>query len=340
MINILKQHLAHYPDMQIQDVAKLLYQSEFGGGHMIADEAGCFSYLQREYAALDSDSLSKQPVVEPIGKGMCRIYLSAINQGLSLSVLNEMFIRSANEKKGSVDGLQEKIDLFLEACLAHECPFSYTDAKHFCEEWKTKGYPALHHSAVYREAYHPSYRVVDESYARVLNLIPRIQLDEGRTFIVAIDGMSGSGKSTLGELLHLNFPSSNLFHMDDFFLRPCQRTPARLAEVGGNVDYERFKEEILDHINDHNGLSYRPYNCQIGQLGAEIHVPWQPLAIIEGSYSQHPYFEDIFHLKVSCKISAEEQKLRILKRNGTQMWQRFEQEWIPKENLYFETFHI
>lgn len=33
--------------------------------------------------------------------------------------------------------------------------------------------------------------------------------------------------------------------MDDFFLRIEQRTPERMTEVGGNVDYERFLETVL-----------------------------------------------------------------------------------------------
>ena len=36
----------------------------------------------------------------------------------------------------------------------------------------------------------------------------------------------------------------NLFHMDDFFLRMEQRTPDRMKETGGNVDYERFYETV------------------------------------------------------------------------------------------------
>ena len=35
MKKILLAHLKQYPQMQLQDVVKLLYQSEFGGGHMI-----------------------------------------------------------------------------------------------------------------------------------------------------------------------------------------------------------------------------------------------------------------------------------------------------------------
>ena len=62
--------------------------------------------------------------------------------------------------------------------------------------------------------------------------------------LAAIDGRCGSGKTTLGEYLKQIF-DCNLFRMDDFFLRMEQRTPERLREVGGNVDYERFEETVL-----------------------------------------------------------------------------------------------
>ena len=61
----------------------------------------------------------------------------------------------------------------------------------------------------------------------------------GRPILVAIDGRCGSGKTTLGEYLKGQL-DCNLFHMDDFFLRMEQRTPDRMKETGGNVDYERF----------------------------------------------------------------------------------------------------
>lgn len=158
--------------------------------------------------------------------------------------------------------------------------------------------------------------------------------------IIAIDGMSGSGKTTLGEFLHKHFSESNLFHMDDYFLQPHQRTEERLSEIGGNVDYERFKSEIIDHLTDQFGLVYRIYNCQTQKLCPHIHIPWNPLVIIEGSYSQHPYFEAPYALRIFCSITFDQQVERIEKRNGTTMLKRFLNEWIPKENLYFKTFSI
>lgn len=159
-------------------------------------------------------------------------------------------------------------------------------------------------------------------------------------YVIAIDGMSGSGKTTLAELLHREFSNSNLFHMDDYFLQPHQRTPKRSEEIGGNVDYERFRDEIILHLEDLDGLYFHTYDCQTLTLSSEIHVTQKPLVIIEGAYSQHPYFGEPYDLRIFCEISEEEQRKRIAKRNGLQMLERFVNEWIPKENLYFKTFCI
>ena len=152
---------------------------------------------------------------------------------------------------------------------------------------------------------------------------------------VAIDGMCGSGKTTLGEVLAEKY-ECNLFHMDDFFLRPEQRMPERYAEPGGNVDYERFQAEVLNHLGDEKGFTYRRFDCHVMKLGAAYSVPWQRLNIIEGAYSCHPYFGDIYGLRFFVEVSAEEQRRRVLARNGEAIYQRFEREWIPMENRYFE----
>ncbi len=174
----------------------------------------------------------------------------------------------------------------------------------------------------------------------VFREIDRVLAASGnRQVIVSIDGMCGSGKTTLAAKIKENY-DCNVFHMDDFFLRPEQRTPERLAEPGGNVDYERFKEEIFDHIADPDGLTYRVYNCKIQAMDGFITVPYKKLNIIEGAYSRHPYFGEPYDLKFVCKIRFEEQLNRIMRRNGPEMLKRFKNEWIPMENRYFETFEI
>lgn len=339
MINVIKEHFKCYPKMEIQDVAKLLYQSEFGGGHMIADAEKSLKRIQEEYNSLNLDEICFLSELEPIGDGMCRIYLSAMANGMKAEVLNQIFVKSANHRTGTVEGLERKLSEFLEACECGELPFDVKEMTTFWNGWKEEGYPAMSHSSTYRETYHPAYRVIEESYGKVYEVIRAVEKAK-RPLVVAIDGMCASGKTTMGNLLQENYPEANLFHVDDYFLQPHQRTEARLSEVGGNLDYERFKEEIIDHLADEEGLNYRPYNCQTQSISDEIHVPWKKLTFVEGAYSHHPYFGEAYDIRVFCEIAREEQEKRILKRNGEEMLKRFKEEWIPKENQYFEVFQI
>lgn len=156
---------------------------------------------------------------------------------------------------------------------------------------------------------------------------------------VAIDGMCGSGKSTLGEALAGKY-GCNLFHTDDFFLRPEQRTKERYAQPGGNVDYERFRAEVLEHLADRGGFAYRRFDCSAMALGGTSEVSWNRLNIVEGAYSCHPYFADVWQLRFFLEVSADTQRERILARNGAEMYRRFAEEWIPLENRYFEFYGI
>ena len=132
-----------------------------------------------------------------------------------------------------------------------------------------------------------------ERFEPVVQAIRKLQkekegLDE--PLIVAIDGRCGSGKTTLGEYLEQVF-DCNLFRMDDFFLRMEQRTPQRLKETGGNVDYERFEETVF------KAVSFRSRQFFISRSAARNGICWRDilflnkkLNIIEGSYSMHPLF--------------------------------------------------
>lgn len=156
--------------------------------------------------------------------------------------------------------------------------------------------------------------------------------------LVAIDGNCTAGKTTLANAL-ADIYDCNVFRMDDFFLRPEQRTPERLAETGGNVDYERFLEEVLLPLKTGKSFSYRPYDCGIRALTGPISVTPKKLNIMEGTYSLHPFFGDIQDLKVFLTITPELQRARILERPAF-LHKRFFEEWIPMEQRYFDGFRI
>lgn len=159
------------------------------------------------------------------------------------------------------------------------------------------------------------------------------------TILVAIDGKCASGKTTLGNYLQEIY-NCNLFHLDDFFLQQHQRTEERLSQVGGNVDYERFQTEVLKPVVKGEDVIYRPYSCMEGRITEEILIKKHRLNIMEGAYSLHPYFNDPYDVKIFMNINEKDQIENIRKRNGEDKLQRFASEWIPKENKYFETFHI
>lgn len=177
-------------------------------------------------------------------------------------------------------------------------------------------------------------------FAELLLAIRQLVADKSRKYIlIAIDGKCASGKSTLGNYLKDEL-DANLFHMDDFFLQKYQRTEERLAEVGGNVDYERFKEEILEPIQLGNAIEYRSFNCANLEIMESIMIESKRINIVEGAYSQHPYFGNPYDLRIFIEIDSENQINNIRKRNGEEKLKNFVERWIPKEEAYFAKFNI
>lgn len=164
-------------------------------------------------------------------------------------------------------------------------------------------------------------------------------LEEKPFVIVSIDGRCCAGKTTLAKLLGEKLPS-NILHMDDFFLRPEQRTEDRLKIPGGNVDYERFFEEVLINVCNNNAYSYRPYDCKTQSLKKPVDILPQPVTIIEGSYSCHPMLREYYDYIIFINTDPKTQMDRVIKRNGRESAKIFKHKWIPMEELYFKTYPI
>lgn len=156
---ILRQHTARYPLMEPTDAVKLIYQNEFAGGHLIRDEDGCRAYLRREFAATPRNP--SIPMWEDIGNGILRIHLAAIEE---TAWLEEAFLRSAREHRGSMDSFLEKLEALRSLTRAGALPFSPADLDAYLREYRALGFPPVSHSPVYREHYHPAYRVILAGY--------------------------------------------------------------------------------------------------------------------------------------------------------------------------------
>lgn len=341
---LLKQYKL-YPKMKLQDLVKLIYQNEFAGGHMIADEVVSLNRLKDEFDSIKNcdqrDKIAPR-IFENIGNGLFRLHLAGlIGSSVQLETVNKFFVNTANLIMGSIESFEEKLNVLRKCSNYGSLPYSTEELESYLMEYRKQGYPPVSHSGVYRKLYSPSYRIIKEEYYSYSELFETIDalMKSGKTVNVAIDGNSGAGKSTLADILG-NVYECNIFHMDDFFLRPELRTEERLKEIGGNVDYVRFKEEVTEGLRSGQGFRYRPYNCQTRSLEEYVLVTPKRLNIIEGVYSMHPTLIDSYNLKVFLGIEPEEQSHRILIRNGEFMHKRFINEWIPLEDLYFEHMQI
>lgn len=338
LLEILRAHSAQYPLMMPCDAVKLIYQNEFGGGHIVENEKASLSYLLSEY---DSARFRKSaPLSEEIGNGYARLYLHP-SQIPYAECINRIFVLSSRRADGKRETFEQKLDVLRDATEHGVFAFGTDELADYLAAYRTAGYPPVSHSAAYRAAYLPAYRVIDARYVRLLPALYAIYdlFLRKRNPVICIEGRAASGKTTAAELL-APVIGAQIVHMDDFFLPPALRTAARYAEDGGNVHYERFRDEVIRGIERGEPFTYRVFDCGVMDYTDVRTVdPSRPI-IIEGAYSMHPYFGDACDLRIFSDISPSLQYARILARNGEDMLHRFETEWIPLEERYLATYDI
>ena len=222
-------YFKNYPETTIQDFMKLLYQSVFGGGHLIMDEEANYHRFLEEYQSLSKPS--KDECFEIISERFVRVHMASLDEKY-LKVFHQLFVKST-ALSGTVEDLEELFHEVEQGILEAWIPFSMTSWKQAVTDYRKQGYPILRHSETFRQIYHPHYRLMDRRYVPWVPVIKKV-MDLDEHAIVAIDGCSGSGKSSLASLLE-EVCDVSLVHMDDFFLQPHQRHEERLNEVGGNI---------------------------------------------------------------------------------------------------------
>ena len=154
---ILIAHAKRYPLMQPTDAVKLIYQNEFGGGHLIRDEEACLNYLRREYASVAKDPTV--PLYEDIGNGINRVNLAAVKPE-DLEQLGKDFIRSAAEHTGTMDSFLRKLDVLRKLTVEGIFSFDSQELENYLFKYRSQSYPIVSHSEAYREEYRPAYRII------------------------------------------------------------------------------------------------------------------------------------------------------------------------------------
>ena len=157
---VLRRHFSLYPAMEPQDAVKLLFQSEFGCAHLIADENRARAFLRAEWEAAPREPAHRR--LDILGGGFVRVHLQPLAED-ELEALSGAFVRSARPC-GSGEGLQLRLETLKNLARAGETPFSAEALETYLESYIASGCPAVHHSEEYRRHYSPAYRVVKREY--------------------------------------------------------------------------------------------------------------------------------------------------------------------------------
>lgn len=325
--------------MEPTDVIKLLYQRAFGGGHLVTDSDAALARLMAEHAELPPSPTCVR--TEPVGGGIARLYLSGI-PAASLLTVNRLFVMGSAAHRGDPAGFQRDLDDVTAEAARGEMPFTAEAWECALAAYRADGCPMVSHSAAYRTAYAPAYRVIPEKFVPLLPLLFTVDAQiaaQGRA-VLALDGMCGSGKSTLAGLLTRLYDAA-LVRMDDFFLPASLRTADRLATPGGNIHHERFCDEVLPHLGRDIPFTYRAFDCGTMTLGETVTVPARPLTVVEGSYALHPALREKYDVTAYLYCDPAAQRVRLTARCASpDLLSRFEMEWIPMENRYAREFRL
>lgn len=339
MRQILLRHQKKYPLSTIEDYIKLIYQSVFAGGHMIKSKDSALKYLLEECKEI-TNFPNKDTLYEYISNDYIRIYLKPYLQYFNdVSYINNAFCQTSNSNTGSIQVLKYYLLLLKEMITKKEINLNIFDSYNFLNEYEKNNYPIYHHSNIYKENYYPNYRIIDKKY--LTNDMKKKQIElflepfknENLT-VIAIEGKCCSLKSTITSLLE----NVTVIRADDFFLNEDLKQVQ--TEIGDYIDYKLLENEVLNKLTPNTYLTYKVYNCEKGTY--ELKTSYiHNIVIVEGVYSYNQYIKKYYNKLIYFHVDEKDQMDRLKSRcKSKALLNRFINEWIPKENDYYELFDI
>lgn len=171
---IIREQFQRYPQMQIRDLYKLVYQAAMGNIHLGVDPAILKNYLISEMDKVDRrsrrEASDNEPMVEEISaEGMIRVNLRPYKEkGGDSEKLFEAMMETANNFKPDKNKILQYWEIIEKMAKENSIPFKKNDLESFLKEMQASDYPAVHHSDQYSESYHPAYRVILKKYLPTL----------------------------------------------------------------------------------------------------------------------------------------------------------------------------
>ena len=169
---LIDEHLAWHPAMEPRDVYKLLHQGMLGPEHLVASPEDFAARLRTEYEIVHS--CAAEPLWEPARTdgALVRLNLRPFKaRGGDIGWLISACLRTAQQAWGTPEELQAAWATFVELCQAGKWEaFPLAEVLAFSAWLEEHGYPPVHHSAGYKRASKPAYRLVCSEFLSHLKI--------------------------------------------------------------------------------------------------------------------------------------------------------------------------
>ncbi len=162
LLTIIQDQVRRHPGFRIQDLYKLIYQSCFGGGHLLHDKKKARAALGKEWN--NAEKIPKGEtlieVIDPLSEILrinIRIYKKT---GGTPDRLFKAFVKSSQEIQPNRNRFIEYWETATKWAETGIIDFSSDAMKDTLIDMGKEEFPPQHHSKPYLEANRPSYRVV------------------------------------------------------------------------------------------------------------------------------------------------------------------------------------
>jgi putative membrane protein insertion efficiency factor len=155
--DILLEHYQKYPQMELNDFIKLIYQNSFGPRHMHnPSKEDVLKYLDEEIKVVTNET----EIIEEIGNGYVRVYLSKETniEKLSNDFFNSMIEDTYTETNIRV--FYRKLNVLIKLIKKGSIKLPKKESINLVNEYLSNGINPVRHTKIYNKLYKPHYRVI------------------------------------------------------------------------------------------------------------------------------------------------------------------------------------
>lgn len=167
VFNLVISHFSRYPEMEVQDVYKLLYQGTMGPEHNIGSQEAFISRLIKEFQETEAsaDGIPLWENMRPDGELVRMNLVPYRARGGTAQNLATLCFWTASSFEGKQSDLIEAWETFGRICSENRIrKFTSEKFSKYQSFLEKHHFPAVSHSESYKIAYHPAYRLVRREF--------------------------------------------------------------------------------------------------------------------------------------------------------------------------------